>query len=219
MEISELTLKFIIVLIPGAIASIIFEKLTIHKKWNPFQFIANSILFGGTSYLLAQLILNYNNTDAGLKNFWANLSTKEIPFSATYKATIVAFILSFICAAIDYHKLINRFARRIGVTNKYGDENLYSYLLNARNVNEVYVRDIANQLTYFGIIDSFSEKPTFKELVLRAVKIYDYKTSVFLYEVDKIYISRPTDDITIEIPFININNQTNGTETNIQTSE
>ena len=202
MEISELTLNLIIVLIPGAIASIIFEKLTIHKKWSPFQFIANSILFGGTSYLLAQLLWNCHNSDISLKNFWSNLPTKEIPFTAVYKATVIAFFLSFICSAADHYKVINNVAKWLHLTNKYGDENLYSYLLNARDVNEVYVRDISNNITYHGIIDSFSETAEFKELVLRSAKVYSYKNSKFMYEVDKLYISRPKDSITIEVPFL-----------------
>lgn len=56
MEISELTLKLILLLIPGAVASIIYEKLTIQKKWPAFKFLAHSILFGALSYLLTQLI-------------------------------------------------------------------------------------------------------------------------------------------------------------------
>lgn len=57
MEISELTLKLVLLLVPGAIASMMFEKLTVHKKWTPFQFVTNSILMGGLSYLLAQYAL------------------------------------------------------------------------------------------------------------------------------------------------------------------
>jgi hypothetical protein len=64
MKISEFTLKMILLHIPGPIASIIFEKLIIHKKWTPFQFVTNSIMFGGACYLLAQLaLLPFNNKE------------------------------------------------------------------------------------------------------------------------------------------------------------
>ncbi len=46
MEISELTLKLIIILIPGAIATVIIDKLTIHKEWPPFKFVVNAIILG-----------------------------------------------------------------------------------------------------------------------------------------------------------------------------
>lgn len=200
MEISEFTLKLIILLIPGAIASVIFEKLTIHRKWTAFQFVSNSILFGGTSYLLAQLFFNICGQDQALTNFWRNLSSKEIPFSAILKAIIASVIIGFACSALDHYKVLNNLAKKLRITNKYGDENLYSYFLNAKNVNEVYLRDIKNNITYHGMIDSYSETSEFKEIVLREVKVYNYETSDFAYEVDKIYLSRPKDDIIIEVP-------------------
>jgi len=202
MEISELTLKLIILLIPGAIACVIYEKITIHKKWNAFPFVANSILFGASSYIIAQLIFNLIGNDSTFDNFWSNLPTKEIPYKAVNKSSIIAVILSLICAALDYHKVLNNFAKRLKITNKYGDENLYSYFLNAKNVDEVYVRDIKNNITYHGIIDAFSETSEFKELVLRDVKVYSYDKSKFMYTIEKVYLSRPKDDIIIEVPII-----------------
>jgi hypothetical protein len=202
MEIPELTLKLIILLAPGAIASIIFEKLTIHKKWNSFQFVANSILFGGVSYLLAQFIFSKFGKDASFVNFWSNLPTKQIPFEAVIKAIIASVLIGFICAGLDNYKIINRIGKFFKLTTKYGDENLYSYFLNADNVNEVYFRDIGNNITYHGMINSYSETNEFKEIVLRDVKVYDYASSELMYELDKIYLSHPKDDIIIEVPFI-----------------
>lgn len=218
MEIPELTLKLIILLTPGALASIIFEKLTIHKKWNSFQFIANSILFGGVSYLIAQISFNICRHDNSFDNFWSNLPSKEIPFEAVIKAIVTSIVIGFICAGLDNHKVINKFGKFLKLTTKYGDENLYSYFLTADNVNEIYFRDIANNITYHGIINSYSETSEFKEIVLEDVEVYDYATSTFMYGLDKVYLSRPKDDIIIEVPFI-INNKTeeNGGKTKIKT--
>jgi hypothetical protein len=219
MEIPELTLKLIILLTPGAVASIIFEKLTIHKKWNSFQFIANSILFGGLSYLFAQLAFNICRHDNSFDNFWSNLPSKEIPFNAIIKAIIVSILIGFVCAGLDNYKLVNKLGKFLKLTTKYGDENLYSYFLNADNVNEIYFRDIPNNITYHGMINSYSETTEFKEIVLRDVKVYDYATSNFMYELDKVYLSRPKDDIIIEVPFItnSIKTEQNGGETKVQT--
>lgn len=218
MEIPELTLKLIILLTPGAVASIIFEKLTIHKKWNSFQFIANSILFGGISYLVAQLAFNICRHDSSFDNFWLNLPSKEIPFVAVIKAVITSIFIGFICAGLDNYKFVNRIGKFLKLTTKYGDENLYSYFLNADNVNEIYFRDIPNNITYHGMINSYSETNEFKEIVLRDVKVYDYTTSTLMYELDKVYLSRPKDDIIIEVPFINnIKTDENGGETQVET--
>jgi len=210
MEVSELTLKLIILLTPGAIACLIFEKLTIHKKWAPFNFIANSILFGGISYLVAQPILNIFGLGQSLNNLWLNLPSKEIPFSAMLATSLISIPVGLICAGLDNFKIINRVGKFLGWTSKYGDENLFYYFLQADNIQEVYLRDIPKNITYHGMIDYYSEADGFKEIVLSHVKIYDYKTSDFMYKVDKIYLSYPNDSIVIEVPYINLNNESNG---------
>ena len=219
MEVSELTLKLIILLAPGALASIIFEKLTVHKKWTSFQFIANSILFGAASYLITQLLLNWTGNNGGLDNFWKNLSTKEIPYKAVLNASFFSIVIGLACSALDYYKVINRFAKYLKLTTKYGDENLYSYFLNAKNVEEIYFRDIANNLTYHGLVNSFSETSEFKEIVLTDVKVYNYTTSELAYKIDILYLSRPKDQIIIEVPFLKTKTQTNGKEADTKTAE
>lgn len=209
MEISELTIKLIIILVPGAIASLIYERLTIHKKWTSFEFIVMSILFGGLSYILAQYahnLLGFLETGA-LDEFWNNLPSKEIPFYAVSSALVSSIFIGLISSSIDHYKVANRIGKKILISNKYGDENLYSYFLNANNIKEVYFRDKAKGLTYHGEVESFSEADDFKELVLRDVKVYSYENSELFYEIDKLYIARSKDDITMEVPHININEE------------
>lgn len=200
MEISELTLKLIILLVPGALSSVIYERLAIHRKWTPFQFIANSILFGVVSYLIAQIFFDLICRGEDLRALWANLSSKEIPFSAVLKSTACSIFLALLCVWFDYRKLLNKFAKRFGMTNKFGDENLYTFFLNASNVEEVYIRDIDNNITYHGMIDSFSETETFTEMSLFDVKVYEYKTSNLMYAVDKLYLSKLRGSLIIEVP-------------------
>lgn len=56
MEFSDFTIRLIIILIPGAIASLIVESLTIHKKWSHTRFIISSIILGGLTFCLLQLL-------------------------------------------------------------------------------------------------------------------------------------------------------------------
>ncbi len=203
MEISELTLKLILLLIPGSIACIIYERLTIHKQWNSFKFITNAILFGAISYLIAQLIFSIRNPDESFNLFWENLPTKDIPYDVIVKSSIISIFVGLAATGIDHYKLINRFGKLIRLTNKYGDENLYSYFLNAKDVEEVYVRDIENNLTYHGFVNSFSENDEIKELVLIDVVVYEYETSTELYKLDKIYLSKSKENLIIELPYNN----------------
>ena len=120
--------------------------------------------------------------------------------------------VGLISTGIDHYKLINRFGKWIKLSNKYGDENLYSYFLNAKEVEEVYVRDVENKLTYHGFVNSFSETDEIKELVLLDVVVYDYETSQKLYSLDKIYLSKSKENLIIELPYKNNENGTENTE-------
>lgn len=201
-------------MIPGSIACILYERLTIHKQWNSFKFITNAILFGSISYVLAQLFFNICRIDTSFDSFWENLPTKEIPYQVIIKASIVSIFVGLIATGIDHYKLINRFGKWVKLTNKYGDESLYSYFLNAKDVDEVYVRDIENELTYHGLVSSYSENDDIKEILLVDVVVYDYTTSEELYLLDKIYLSRSKENLIIELPYKNLKNDPqNTTET------
>lgn len=216
MEISELTLKLIIILIPGAIATRVYQKVTIHDKWTSFQFIANSILFGSFSYLITELIIVELYDDKRLINFWNDLSTSEIPYDIVLKTCVTALFIGLVVSAIDHFKILNWFAKKIKISNKYGDENLYSHFLNASNVSEIYVRDLENNTTYHGMIDSFSETDTTCEIVLWDVAVYSNDTSELANKLDKVYLSRPKNNITIELP---IKSEENGETTETTATE
>jgi hypothetical protein len=200
MEVSELTLKLILLLIPGAIASIIFEKLTIHKKWSPFQFVANSILFGCASYLLAQLISSTLFSSNALSALWQNLPAKEIPYKVILEGIVSAPFIGLGFTLLDYQRVINKIGRFLRVSNKYGDLNLYTHFLNSPDVKEIYVRDIQSNITYHGKLHSYSETDDVKEILLYDVDIYEYETNTLCYSVKSVYLTKPKDSMIIEVP-------------------
>lgn len=199
MTVSALALKLILILIPGGLATLILEKLTTYLKWEPFKFIINSILLGGLSYLLSDLVF-YIFCAEDIKNFWLTFTSNNIPFWEIIRATGVSIVIGFFSAWIENNKMITRFARKFKIADKYGEENLYSYFLNSKEVTEVYVRDIPNDLTFHGIVDSFSENEQISEITLRKVKVYRYSDSAFLYDMPKVFLSRAKNAIFIEVP-------------------
>jgi len=199
MTLSALALKLILILIPGGLATLILEKLTTYLKWEPFKFIINSILLGGLSYLLSDLLFYIFYAD-DIKDFWLTFTSNNIPFWEIIKATGVAIFIGFGASWIENKKLITKFARKFHIADKYGEENLYSYFLNSKEVTEVYVRDIANNLSFHGEVDSFSENEQISEITLRDVKVYRYNDSAFLYYMPKVFLSRPKNAIFIEVP-------------------
>jgi hypothetical protein len=212
MEISALTLKLIFLLIPGALAATIYKRLTVsYKEQSDFMFIIVSIMQGMFAYLLLQLlvfgydfIFNLFSQTENKRSYetiitFSSLSDSDIiPYSEIIYASIISIFLGFLTTKIEESKIIHIIARRIKVSHKYGDENLFSYFLNNPNIEWIYVRDIENSLSYLGNIKSFSESQNFKEIVLEQVTVYNYPDSEELYDIDRIYLCLPIDKVIIE---------------------
>ena len=201
MEISALTLKLILLLTPGALAAIIHKRLTIqHKKQSDFMFVIMAIMNGIFAYLILQIlsivkVFTHNIFNCcNKKEYYAidtfkNISTNNaIPYSDIILASIISVLLGILITKLENDKTLFIIARKLKVSNKYGDENLYSHYLNSPKVGWVYVRDIGNSITYFGFIHSFSENNKFKEIVLEEVTVYNYPNSEKLYDVESIYL-------------------------------
>lgn len=193
MEINDIAIKIIILLIPGGITTVIIESLTIHKKWSEFKFVIYTILLGTFSYLSIQFVellfelFKYIFISEKCKyepralKIWESINQNVgIPLNEILLACIMGIINGFVISAIIYYKIVFRIAKKLKVSSKYGEENLFSYLLNSNDVVEIYVRDIPNNLTYHGKIDSFSENDNSKEILLYNVKVYEYQTSTLL---------------------------------------
>ncbi|MFH0761097.1 MAG: DUF6338 family protein [Bacteroidota bacterium] len=212
MEISEFTLKLIILLIPGAIASILIEALTIHKSWSVFKFILNAVLLGGFSYLILQVvnfIFHSSSCDPNkVLDIWGVLvSSKSLPFDEILWGVLISIFVGFGLSAIIYYKLIFKLSKWLRISYKFGDDSLFYTFLNSPDIYPIYVRDIKNGKTYHGYVDRFSENDLIKEIALRDVDVYDYETSDFLYKVPRLYISKSQiEDLIIEVPNLNESN-------------
>jgi hypothetical protein len=210
MEISALTLKLIILLIPGILSASIYKKLTIrHKLRSDYMFTLIAIMFGMFSYLALQVLLTMATFFSGICNkgevvyevidTFKNISdSSAIPYGEVMWASIISIVIAGIVIKLDTTKLLNNLARKLNLSNKYGEENLFSYFLNSSDIEWVYIRDLNNKLTYLGSVRSFSESTDFKEIVLENVTVYNYPESQELYDVKRIYLCLPKDRIIIE---------------------
>jgi hypothetical protein len=210
MDISALTLKLIIILIPGAISTLLFDSLTTHKEWTPFKFIINSILMGIIAYLLLQgvdwlitfiyNIFAHNKISFYSLEIWGSLSDSEsIPYGEVALGAISGFLVGLAATALYFYKVLNRFSKWLRLSNKYGDENLFSYFLNAEGTRIVYVRSVKLNITYYGYVKAFSETENISELVMTDVSVYDYQATRKFYDVDQIYLSFAKTDVIIEL--------------------
>jgi len=122
----------------------------------------------------------------------------EIPAMEVVLAVALSTPVALFMSWLVKYKFINKLGQRIGVTYKFGDENLYSYYLNAEEINWIYVRDPVTNLTYQGKVQLFSENDSIQELVLSEVTVFRYEDSEELYSVPTIYLAKETGKFIIE---------------------
>lgn len=206
---NQFVVTLIVILIPGIIAAVICDKITVHSKWNAFKFGLYALILGLFAYAGLQVIFytwdvikscSLDVSSWSHLHVWSstvsekhNISANEVVY-ATMLSLPVAFFASFL---INY-KVFNKLAKKLKVSSKYGDENLYSYYLNAKEIDWVYVRDIENNLTYQGRVESYAENDHMQELVMYDVTVFRYKDSVHLYSVPTIYLTKEMGRFIIE---------------------
>lgn len=205
----QLVVTLILILMPGIVAAIISDKLTNHSRWGSFKFSLYSLTLGIGCYALLQMIVYLVNVAYCIWEgslIWNNLQIwnsalnggTDIAAWEVCAATVLALPVSlFACWLINF-KIFNKLAQKMGVSNKFGDENLYSYYLNAQEIDWVYVRDIEHNLTYQGKVVSHSENENVQEIVLSEVTVFRYEDSALLYAVPTIYLSRQVGKLVIE---------------------
>jgi len=224
---NSLAVAITIILFPGLIACVICDKITVHSpRWDAYKYSMYSFLFGILCYCALQLIYYntymvyqyiYDVTDVRFSSLdvWLIINNEKakVVLSEVVNATLLAPLVALMSSFVVNYKVFNKIASKINVTQKYGDENLFSFFLNSKEVDWVYVRDKDIGLTYFGRVVSHSECESIQEIVLSEVSVHEYLTSELLYSTPVIYLSRPLGSFMIELPSPTTMEDSNGEKT------
>jgi hypothetical protein len=211
---NQLAVAIAIVLFPGLIVSVICDKVTVHNtRWDAFKYAIYSFLFGLICFTLLQgIVIALAQADRLLPGLpWTkdgSLSAWSLVYDEKFKvnlaevvwATLLAPLIAAAAAATVNLKLVNRIAQWLGISRKYGDENLFSFFLNTNELEWVYVRDKSTGLAYSGKVVSFSECEGAQEIVLSEVEVFEYESSEKLYGVSYIYLAKQMGNFVIEVP-------------------
>ena len=207
---NELVVTLVLILLPGIIAAVVADKITVHSKWGSFKFGLYALLLGVGCYVALQaaywiwcfLIEAACGSCAEYEQIqiWRAALDDGVSIRGweVVLATLLALPVAFLASWVINYKLLNRLAQRLRITTKYGDENLYSHYLNSEEIDWIYVRDPEAGLTYQGRVMSLSENESVNEVVLVDVTVYRYKDSKKLYEAPSLYLSKPLGSFTIE---------------------
>lgn len=201
MTLSEFTLRIILIFLPGLIALIIVEQLTVHKEVKPYRFFIDSLILGFLCYLIYYPISQVPFFNLNFY-FIRSLSDNKFPldFTEIFIAIFLSIPLGFIISLLSNRKILHRFAQKLKITKKFGDLDVWSYIMNSEIPEWVVIRDIENDLMYQGWIQAYSDPPEKDELFLRDVKVFINSTAQELYNVPGLYFPRKRENITIEFP-------------------
>jgi hypothetical protein len=208
---NELAVLVGLISFPGLIATILCDKLLVHaERWNAFKYAIYTFVFGVSSYVLLQAIvwiigsinrhLPFLHDQMSLRLWDTLVSGRSLSFTEVAWATALSPAIALLATICVNKKLVHRIAQRFGISNKYGDENLFSYFLNSPDIYWIYLRDRTSGQSYRGLVRSFSETKELQEVVLTNVTVYNYEDSDELYALDSIYISKPLGSFVIEAP-------------------
>ncbi len=207
MQIDKFIYDLFILLIPGSISFFIFNKLAITRRENKNSFSFKEIFIIFFSSLLCCII--YDTFICIINKLFKKsfiYTTSNLLEDKSYSITqlliliIIAIVFGFIISKIETNKIIYKIAKKLKISNHYGDDDVWTFVCNSPDVDWIFVRDYKNNLVYYGNLEQYSDPGDKRELLLSNVSVYKNDTAKFCYDINKLYISMNEEDFTIEIP-------------------
>ncbi|WP_282029608.1 DUF6338 family protein [Paracoccus marcusii] len=208
---NTLVLTLALIFLPGIIWARLDARYARHVKPSQFELLVNVFVFGLVAYLATYLLYllppvakyaTFDLTRLPLDDTAVAQSLQVVVVDDILAATIVALILAPVWLAVQRHKLIVRLLQAVGATKRYGDEDVWDFLLSSDDPRSKYVnlRDDQTGQTFSGYVDMFSEEPGLRELVLSQVQGFETATGAPTIEVARLYLARDPKGMTLEFP-------------------
>ena len=213
MEITELVWNLFLLLLPGVVATIMIRQVT-GEKYTIFDFIVYAALLGISTFIIMELLYSVYNIIIVIfckdKSFvWGlNLTVWDRIFNNSQSFNKIEIIVSYFLSIplgvfyslIVSKKLLNKLLKKLNLTNRYGDNDIWSFYLNSEDISWIFVRDKTASLTYYGAVKAYSESGDKREIVLTNVAVYNTADLELLYEVESVYLELEESKFSIESP-------------------
>jgi len=219
MELSKELLEIVLILLPGLIAFVIAEALIPHSKAEFNRSVVYVIALSAISFLLAiSLWKLYYALSVWLK-FSPQITDLKFTngifsFHSSYIFALLVFILAviiglFFAWAIN-HNLIYKLMNKLGASNMTSNMEVWDdFFATPRENSFVVVRDINNNLMYYGTVNYYSIGLTSRMVALHMtdVDVFQNDTAEKLYDVNELYLPFHSDSMTVEFPNFPTQNQ------------
>lgn len=200
MGISVSFIRIVFVLLPGIIASKLYDEFVGNEPERDLDYFVKIITFSIFSYAVYDVGCFWSDQSAYICIFNFFFSESLPDLILILFVSVIGMLLAVVAAGLKYKKVVNRLGRWLRVTNRFGDETVWDYLLNSPNIGWVYVRDHKYNLAYLGYISKFSDSNEYRELLLEEVSVYSNLNGKKLYDLDGLYLIRLGPEITLELP-------------------
>lgn len=188
MELSELSIRILLLFFPGLICSYIVDAFTIHKPRDYFFFTLRAFVYGLSSYFGYWIILKFR------KIYSPSIDTSVIflnalrdpnviiSYAEVAYVTFIALIFGIIITLSSTYKIHFRIVHKLKITKKFGELDVWGFTFNSPQINWATVRDHKNNLVYDGWVQAFSDDSKDAEIFLRDVSIYKNDSGEKLYQ-------------------------------------
>lgn len=193
-----------LIFLPGVLWANIDKKFGAGLRPNETILFLRAFVFGITTYAVLFLLYEVAGAEFGYNEL--GNSADDVNIFDLRDEIALSVPLSFILSMGWLYAVKNRWLMKtihwLGVSNRFGDEDVWSYTFNSDDayVEYVHVRDIDQGFVFAGWVNSYSENEEERELLLREVIVYRDDGSKVV-ETPFIYLSRPKSNIWIEFPF------------------
>ena len=205
MDVNVITVTLFFLFLPGLVCALLVSKLTTHRDLKPVDYLIPSFVYGffvfvSYSWIAAILADTIKFPPYNVLEFARADANRFTSPQSLLIAILIAVVLAFVIAALINSKSLFRLARALRVTRKFGDRDVWSYLMNSPNTHWLTIRDAAVGLYYVGQLEVFSDEEEVRELILYNTHVYDNETGNLLYNAERMYFSFTRDGIIVEVP-------------------
>lgn len=145
MDITEFTIRLLLLFFPGIICAYIIDAFTIHKPRESFSFLLQSFVFGLSSYFLFWFVLPIHNFIGSELCLWsaraevvflrALIDAKVcISYPEIAWVCIVSVLLAIIITVTMTYKIHFKIIQWLRISKKFGELDVWGYIFNMKEV-------------------------------------------------------------------------------------
>lgn len=217
MELSKEILNITVILLPGIFGFVIAETLIPQNKTEFKRSVVYTIALSAMSFFLAFSFWKLYNAISTSLSYLPQIKTLEFDnifsFHSSYPFAFLVFVIAILLgiffAWIINNRLIYKLTSRFGASNMISNMEVWDDFFALERENSfVVVRDINNNLMYYGVVKFYSIGVTSQMLALHLddVDVYENKSANKLYNVNELYLPFHPESMTVEFPvFLNQN--------------